>query len=385
MQPNVAGKPRVFGPDLIRAAAISLVVWSHTFPGGTEFPLFGAARYLLGALGVEIFFLLSGFLIGGILMEDLLAGRLEATGGTVSFWKRRWFRTLPNYFVFLCLNLLLFRCVQGHFPAAAGSFFWFGQALFWPDPDFFMSAWSLALEEWFYLLFPVALFAFSKLLRQRKQALLSAIILFLVAPLIARCLMSPSTVWDPGIRRVTLPRLDAIGYGVLLAFIRNYHGQTWRWLVKLWPLGAIATLGIIVHFCHRSFTLGYPSAGLIFYRAFYFSLVSLSLALLFPKAAELGQPANWTGPAIRKLSLWSYSMYLSHIVILGLVDLVFKRMGISYHLAHVLRFFLVWSLTIPASAMIYTYFEKPMMNLRDRPWKEIFRRSPPPVPASIPS
>ncbi|MDG1661044.1 MAG: hypothetical protein P8H40_06680 [Winogradskyella sp.] len=59
---------------------------------------------LLGATGVDIFFVLSGFLIGGILLRKLEAGQTSFSD-LVRFWKRRWLRTFPNYFV-----VLIFKC-----------------------------------------------------------------------------------------------------------------------------------------------------------------------------------------------------------------------------------------------------------------------------------
>ncbi|HTV42772.1 MAG TPA: acyltransferase family protein [Candidatus Sulfotelmatobacter sp.] len=122
MESKVSLKERYFGPDLIRALAIVLVLLSHTVPGGTEFPALGVARYYLGLLGVEIFFVLSGFLIGGILIDELYSDRLESISGTVSFWRRRWFRTLPNYYLFLAIIILQERLSSGTFPDA-GKFF----------------------------------------------------------------------------------------------------------------------------------------------------------------------------------------------------------------------------------------------------------------------
>ena len=70
MEPNISENRRVFGPDLIRALAIVLVLFAHTMPGGTMFGVVGAVRGFIGLAGVEIFFLLSGYLIGAILMEE---------------------------------------------------------------------------------------------------------------------------------------------------------------------------------------------------------------------------------------------------------------------------------------------------------------------------
>ena len=338
------------------------------------FPVLNPLRYYLGLLGVEIFFVLSGYLIGGILMEDLFSGRLDHFSGTVRFWKRRWFRTLPNYYLFLAIVLLQERLTMGQFPANSGRFFWFGQAFFYPDPDFFGVAWSLAIEEWFYLLFPLALFVLARLLAKREAALLWTIVVFLTVPVILRMFLPASYSWEPGVRRITLPRLDAIAYGVVLAFAKNYYASAWRFLAKLWPLGIAAIFVIIAQFCYHVLSYGFFISGSFYYRVFYFSVVSLSLMLAFPKAADLAEPAGWWKIAVQKLSLWSYSIYLCHSIVLGLVDDALKRLGVSYMPAHIDRFIFTWLISISLSALLYRFYEKPLMNLRDQSLKLPFLR-----------
>jgi len=152
-------------------------------------------------------------------------------------------------------------------------------------------SWSLAIEEWFYLLFPLALFVFAKVLKKRA-ALLSVIAIFIVAPIILRFFLPATVNWDSGVRRVTLPRLDAITYGVILAFTRSEYPGMWRFLTRLWPLGLIAVLGIFGHFCHRVVCYGYFPSDSVFYRVFYFCVLSLSLLLAFPGTVDLAEPAG---------------------------------------------------------------------------------------------
>jgi peptidoglycan/LPS O-acetylase OafA/YrhL len=265
----------------------------------------------------------------------------------------------------------------GHFPLEWKKYFWFGQALFSQHPAFFMAAWSLAIEEWFYLLFPILLFVFSKLILKRKRAILVTIAVFLVAPPIARCFLPPEMYWMSGIREATLPRLDAITYGVLLAFLKIHHATIWKFMVRSWPIGAIAAAGMFGHAYLRTLFLGDFNANLIVFRVFYFCFISTSMALLFPKIANMTAPACWWATIIRKFSLWSYSIYLSHLFCLWLIVEGFKLMNWHLHPGSwllVLRDVLDWLTTIPLSAMIYKFYEKPCMDLRDQTWKTILRR-----------
>ncbi|MGO8837781.1 MAG: acyltransferase family protein [Limisphaerales bacterium] len=323
IQIKISENQRAFGPDLIRATAIVLVLLSHTFPGGTMFPIIGVVRNYWGVWGVEIFFVLSGYLIGGILITNLHDGRLNSLGGALSFWKRRWFRTLPDYYLFFVLFLLIARFDEGRFPLGWEKFLWFGQALLSTPQEFFNLAWSLSVEEWFYILFPILLLILSKLIAKREHVILAAITIFLIAPVIVRCFL-PADSWDSGVRKVTLPRLDSITYGVCLAFLKNHRAPIWNLMIKSWPIGIIAVVGLFGHACLHTVFLGYFTSDSVIYRVFYFCFISTTIALLFPRIVSMTTPTGWWATIIRKLSLWSYSIYLSHVFFLWLIMKGFK-------------------------------------------------------------
>src|ERR1700685_4034092 len=131
---------RKIGLDYLRAAAILCVVTAHTAEPN--------ARGALGFIGVEIFFVLSGYLIGGILLASCSRhGNMASWPILRDFWMRRWLRTVPNYFLFIPVYI------------AAEHFRWkrpllmyatFTQNLTWPISRFFGVSWSLTVEEWFY-------------------------------------------------------------------------------------------------------------------------------------------------------------------------------------------------------------------------------------------
>ena len=96
---------RIFGLDLIRCFAIIIVVRNHS--STLLAYVFPNLPHLLLPDGVDLFFVLSGFLIGSILMQTLEDRKTINISIISSFLKRRWLRTLPNYFLFLLINVIL--------------------------------------------------------------------------------------------------------------------------------------------------------------------------------------------------------------------------------------------------------------------------------------
>jgi peptidoglycan/LPS O-acetylase OafA/YrhL len=150
--------PRSAGLDLVRAIAILLVLLGHcgaffAWWYGIAFPWQLAVG---GFYGVELFFVLSGLLIGRLLIDILDRG--PTPRAWLVFMTRRWMRTLPLYFLWL---FVLAAFWPPHGPE--GSTLWrvlpwfvtMTQNLAWGRVDsWFGVSWSLAVEEWFYLLFP---------------------------------------------------------------------------------------------------------------------------------------------------------------------------------------------------------------------------------------
>ena len=160
----VLRKKRILGLDLLRATAIILVLFHHGFTL-FEFPSLPLPD------GGDIFFVLSGFLIGGILIRTTEKQKCLSLRDLKTFWFRRWFRTIPAYLFALILNLTLYFFInlQNHsikdtlklmfLKEKLWKYFFFLQNLTSNMiTQFFAETWSLAVEEWFYLLLPIVLF-----------------------------------------------------------------------------------------------------------------------------------------------------------------------------------------------------------------------------------
>jgi len=224
---NLPHSKRNFGLDFIRALAISLVVISHTslliFPKSNHIIL--TFIKTLGAIGVDLFFVLSGFLIGGIILKLINKNKFNS-GDLINFWIRRLFRTLPNYYLILIINIGIFLCLKESLPQNIDSYFLFLQNFSNPHPNFFTEAWSLSVEEYAYLLVPLTLYfclSFFKNTDRNKLFLYVTVILILVFLGIKinyfyTAHINTYTEWSASFRKVVVYRMDAIYVGFLVIY-----------------------------------------------------------------------------------------------------------------------------------------------------------------------
>jgi hypothetical protein len=144
---------RANGLDTLRAAAITLVFMNHymAFVSGTA--TFGWAS-VVGWTGVDLFFVLSGYLIANQIFAGLARG---ATLSRRSFYARRALRTLPVFWLVLALYFLFPAVMGGNTPPPLWRFLTFTQNIGLHGGTAFSHAWSLCIEEQFYLILPLAL------------------------------------------------------------------------------------------------------------------------------------------------------------------------------------------------------------------------------------
>ncbi|WP_460219289.1 acyltransferase family protein [Psychroserpens sp. MEBiC05023] len=362
---------RIFGLDLMRAMAILLVVASHAvwiFPRtkNTLTDLLSIA----GVLGVEIFFVLSGFLIGRLIFQLFTAPEFSFKK-LVYFWVRRWFRTLPNYYLILIFNILLALYLGITLPEQLWQYAFFMQNFAWEMPLFFGESWSLPIEEFGYIIGPLLLYLvlFLKLKISKSHLFLGITILIILCFGITKIWYNsnqPDTnmmFWNINLKAVTLYRIDAIYYGVLAAYIAMTKMVSWkRYRYLCLCIGVVLFLGLnIVVPIQRIFIETHP----LFWNVLYLPVNSIAIALFLPLLSEMkSSPKAFLIP-ITMISLISYSMYLIHYsVVLQLMKHVFPTEELSttalmiYLIAYV-------ALTFVLSYLLYRLFERPMTNLRD--------------------
>lgn len=313
-----------------------------------------------GTFGVEIFFALSGFLIGGIILRDFQHG-FSAKVAWV-FYVRRWLRTLPLYYVFFLASA--FVTIDGlTLDHAWTSRCWFYlvflQNLAWPMvASWYHETWSLAVEEWFYLLFP-ALFAVLPGISPRMRVLLIAVILA-VTPLLLRIHeFNPELNYDEYLRKIVILRLDAIAYGILAIWAVTVFPVAMRYwsnviglagFVGLWFSAAIL-LGIIDvgQFCFRTFALSLSAAS--------FAAIVLWARFQSWTWIEQGGEAD----VVRWVSTRSYALYLCHGSIIK--TLIAHRMFGQQPWIPTLIFVLG---CIVLAEVAHRLVERPFMHIRPR-------------------
>ncbi len=195
--------------DFLRGAAAFAVAIPHYLTANAPFQPFAEA---FAIAGVEVFFVLSGFVLAPQIV-DWVVGKPWRNLGV--FLLRRWMRTIPPYIV----ALIVIAALTGNLMTADFvRYLFYVENLFYSanHVDFYPVAWSLAVEEWFYVLFAPALFLVARLLGRRDrrfEAIFAVLVILAVAAL--RLAFMPHD-WDLNVRRVTLFRVNSIVWGFLL-------------------------------------------------------------------------------------------------------------------------------------------------------------------------
>src|SRR3954470_12620760 len=247
IDPRFVHRERQPGLDLLRALAIIVVVVYHAALFGFKLP---GRVDRFGWIGVDLFFVLSGYLIGGQLLAALACDRRINLG---RFFTRRALRIMPAYFVVLAIYFLL--PAWREYPEMSQPLWKFllsVQNIALHGGTAFSHAWSLAVEDQFYLALPFLLL----FLYHRPRAAIIVPCLIIVGGIALRAFLAaqhPSVEGGVSFRAFqawiyypTWTRLDPLVFGVVLAAIEKFRPQWWNRLVNhtiwLWLPG----LGLIV-------------------------------------------------------------------------------------------------------------------------------------------
>ena len=226
---------RIHGLDTLRALAIVLVVLHHYVLFVSHASTFGWVGDI-GWVGVDLFFALSGYLIG----NQIFAAMRSAQGLSLgNFYGRRLLRTLPNYYFVLALYFLLPAWRNGLQLPPLWEFLTFTQNVNLQPGTAFSHAWSLCIEEQFYLLLPACALAIALCGSRRNSLRLAwaAIAAAFAIGMLVRGVLWRELVdgqaqalshYYKYIYYSTFCRFDELVAGVALALLKNYHQDAWR-------------------------------------------------------------------------------------------------------------------------------------------------------------
>ena len=346
--------------DGLRGIAILLVMLHRLWPASSSFARVTEA----GWIGVDLFFVISGFLITGILLETR-----DDPDYFRNFYARRVLRIFPLFYLLVGGMLLVFPVVQhvrggsSPFLDRAGSPLWYllqlgniPEGVLGRDPPYWLApVWSLAIEEQFYLTFPWVV----RWVRPRRLvALLLAMIA--LAPLVRLTAMLAWPALDRFPYQFTLSRVDAIASGCLLAIVARSPGLEHRRGLR----GALVAVvvGAAVVAVATGLDRTTPFGIVAGYTVVALGFAALVLLTLFARGARATAPLRLRG--LRYLGKTCFGLYLLHRPADTIVSALAARAGVDG--AAIWLVLVKIAVAVGLASLSWFLFERPILRLKRR-------------------
>jgi peptidoglycan/LPS O-acetylase OafA/YrhL len=352
--------------DGVRGLAIGMVLLVHVLwanpQTGQYFIDFVSKVRTAGWLGVDLFFALSGFLITGILFDTLQSDHYFK-----NFYARRILRIFPLYYgviliLFVVVHPLTFE--QRH-PLYILLVYLQNTPLWWNgvSPSLIVRLtghfWSLAVEEQFYLVWPVLIF----LIRDRRRLLWAAAALAILAPVTRAVLLAHGAPFA-ATYELTICRADSLlsGAWLALAIRGNMRARVLKYATPVFILSLLICMGIAWQNGNFDWqanravnSYGYSVIAIANTALIGMSLRSSSLTAKVMRLSFL-----------RFLGKYSYGIYIYHQIVFALIQ---SPLAILLHaqsklLFHAILAIAVLSITIPLAWFSYNFYEKPFLKLK---------------------
>jgi peptidoglycan/LPS O-acetylase OafA/YrhL len=364
---------RSIGLDLLRFVAVVMVIVSHLVLEPIPDRLMPYLQYVLGygPAGVNLFFVLSGFLVSGLLFNEYKRkGQISAR----RFYVRRAWKIYPAFYLLIGLTYVYCRFALDykiHDRIVARELFFFQNYA----PGIWNQTWSLAVEEHFYLLLPLILLVMAKR-RGGVDPFKSMPGLVLAIAIVALTLRCLTCHWNPNYGFYThgFPthlRIDGLFIGVALSYYYHFQPMLFRratfpWRYALIGLGAAGLIS--ARLLHLGHWYGYTLAPLQ-------DCISAAAILCGVMASTI--PRNWLTLTLAKIGSYSYSIYLWHMVA---IQFVTPRLRDS--VAWEWRAALYLTSAFAVGIIMANIWELPLLKLRDRwfPSESPARKPAPDVP-----
>lgn len=327
------------GIDGLRGLAVLLVMCRH----------WNTADFLtnMGWAGVDLFFVISGFLVSGLLFRER-----QRSGGTdlLRFFVRRGLKIYPLFLALIVLTALAYFTSgrQIHYRLFAQELIFLQNYL----GGIYLHTWSLAVEEHFYLLLILCFGMFHK---KHLQLIPWICVFFMVAaPALRFALCAAGNCNN---HFFTHTRIDSLFTGVLLSYCWHYHKQ-----VLLRIAGSVQiVLAVLAVFTFAIFSFAAPAS--FFTQTFGFTLLALASAVLI-LAVLLNKNAPPAWPPLAFTGFYSYAIYLVHIP----VKLIFAHFGIEERAdaSNTLYFLCYLACSVAGGILVSELVEQPVLRMRDR-------------------
>jgi peptidoglycan/LPS O-acetylase OafA/YrhL len=339
--------------DGLRALAVSLVLLEH-FPRIENAELLNTLLLFvkksgLGYIGVEVFFVLSGYLITSILLEDLRHNRERIVR---DFYIKRALRILPVFVLTITVCIVLFPGYNYFYPAAFLSNYYFSYD---PSPHPLRHFWSLAVEEQYYIFWPVVVVSIG-LASKRYMMLFAIIIGISLCTIIIRDFFFPSKFAQALIYRSLESRMLALATGGMFAvFGIPKIKQTTLYLILIGFLAIVATFLVLNKAGYWDHVRTVKSVGYL--------AVAVTLFLVAAKEYKPFNLAFTSLPAVA-VGRVSYGLYVYHVPVFfyfGVAHVQPGRVGASPEVA-------ASAAATLAIVTISSWFlmEKPLLSLKKR-------------------
>lgn len=357
---------RLYGLDTLRAIAIIIVLIYHYQVVVSRENVFGFMSQL-GWTGVDLFFVLSGYLIGNQILSAFAKGQ---DFSLKLFYIRRFLRTLPNYYFVLALYFIFPTALSGTDTAPLWSFLTFTQNLAMRAGETFTHSWSLCIEEQFYLIFPVI----ALLIAYAKRSIMLGWIAVVSAMSLAIFLRGfnwythgeaaiPMQTFMEHIYYSSFTRFDELLPGVAIALLKNFHPDTYAKVLRrgniLLILGLASVSAMFYVYYH------YPYRTSLLVTSTGYSLLAISFAILVLAALSPNSVLHRIRiPGAASIALWSYAIYLIHKPLFHVLKAPLTEYGININ--DWLGVAIIMTVSIFCGWALYFFVETPFMNLRGK-------------------
>jgi peptidoglycan/LPS O-acetylase OafA/YrhL len=353
--------------DCLRGVAVLLVVFHHS---AVRIPVF----FKTGWMGVDLFFVLSGFLISGLLFREY---QTRQTIDVKRFLIRRGLKIYPSFWFFMAVTwgISLNHDAPAASPQAYLRELFFIQNYF---PGVWTHTWSLGVEEHFYIFLPLFLLALTRLSRNRRDPFW-CLGWWAVAIGLACIFLRAALVFLPQhpdfylAYQGTHARIDSLFFGVLLGYLYNYQGnRLQRALGSTFRRIAIAVASITLLLPGYFVPRDNKAFAVLGYTILYLGFGGLLLLSVHVRGVLPLGPRKWLRPigdSLAYVGMYSYSIYLWHLAILAWPSLLAYRF-FQTALPPIPYLILYLLLSLTMGITISRALEYPILKLRDRLFPE---------------